>query len=97
MGVVPAGKCQGEFQWIHRRFEQFSKGSFDNGGDNLYVNAKGIIEMIHRFDVNNDGYVDIVLPNAHGYIERGLRGSTPRQRGKARTGPDTSFPTTVVG
>ena len=31
---------------------------FDNGGDNLYCNADGVIENIHRFDVNNDGYVD---------------------------------------
>ncbi len=57
--------------WVHRGFEAFSCGAFDNGGDNLYVNAKGIIEMIHRFDVNNDGHVDIIFPNAHGYLERG--------------------------
>ncbi len=57
--------------WITRGFEAFSKGNFDNGGDNLYVNANGIIETIHRFDVNNDGFVDILFPNAHGYIERG--------------------------
>ncbi len=60
-----------ELAWVHRGFEEFSKGSFDNGGDNLYVNARGTIETIHRFDVNNDGYVDIVFPNSHGYIERG--------------------------
>lgn len=60
-----------ELTWKHRGFDQFSKGRFDNGGDNLYVNSKGIIEMIHRFDVNNDGHVDLVFPNSHGYIERG--------------------------
>ena len=60
-----------ERAWVHRGFEQFARGSFDNGGDNLYVNAGGIIEMIHRFDVNDDGFVDLVLPNSHGYIERG--------------------------
>ena len=68
---APVENGNGVPQWIHRGFEQFSKGSFDNGGDNLYVNARGVIEMIHRFDVNHDGYVDLVLPNAHGYIERG--------------------------
>ena len=57
--------------WIHRGFEAFGKGSFDNGGANLYVNAQGIIEMVHRFDVNNDGHVDLVFPNSHGYVERG--------------------------
>ena len=56
---------------IHSGFKEFSLGEFDNGGDNLYVNSRGEIEIIHRFDVNGDGYVDLVLPNAHGYDERG--------------------------
>lgn len=57
--------------WVTEGFKSFSRGKFVNGGDNLYVNAKGIIENIHGFDVNGDGYVDIILPNNHGYIERG--------------------------
>ena len=57
--------------WVHRGFEAFAAGSFEDGGSNLYVNAHGIIETIHRTDVDNDGYVDIVLPNAQGYNERG--------------------------
>ena len=56
---------------IHGGIEGFSHGTFEDGGTNLYVNANGVIETIHRTDVNNDGYVDIVLPNSHGYIERG--------------------------
>ena len=55
----------------HRGFADFSRGRFDGGGGNLYANAKGVIETIHRTDLNNDGYVDLVLPNNHGYIERG--------------------------
>lgn len=58
-------------KWVHEGLEEFNKGRFDNGGDNLYVNADGVIETIHRFGVNNDGYVDLILPNSHGYIERG--------------------------
>ena len=57
--------------WVQRGFDDFAQGWFEDGGSNLYVNAHGIVEMIHRTDVNNDGYVDIVLPNSHGYIERG--------------------------
>jgi hypothetical protein len=57
--------------WINRGFEDFSRGRFDDGGGNLYVNAEGVIETIHRTDLNNNGCVDIVLPNSHGYIERG--------------------------
>ena len=57
--------------WIHRGLENFNKGRFDNGGDNLYVNARGLMETIHRTDANGDGYVDLVFPNSHGYLERG--------------------------
>ena len=56
---------------VHRGFKDFACGRFEDGGGNLYVNAKGVIETIHRTDVNNDGYVDIVIPNCQGYIERG--------------------------
>ena len=57
--------------WIHRGVEAFNQGRFDNGGDNLYVNAKGVMETIHRTDTNGNGCVDLVFTNAHGYIERG--------------------------
>ena len=57
--------------WDHRGFVEFSRGTFEDGGSELYVNADGVIETIHRTDLNNDGYVDIVIPNAQGYIERG--------------------------
>ena len=55
-------------KWIQKGFDDFSKGLFVNGGDNLYVNADGVIEMIHRFDLNNDGNVDIVISNTHGEV-----------------------------
>ena len=57
--------------WVMSGFKDFSQGSFEDGGCNLYVNANGDIETIHRFDVNNDGYVDLVLVNDHDYGERG--------------------------
>ena len=57
--------------WQHGGFVDFSRGRFETGGENLYVNAKGEIETIHRTGLLNNGRVDIVLPNSHGYIERG--------------------------
>lgn len=57
--------------WVHKGFEGFSQGQFENAGNNLYVNAKGIIEIINHFDVNRDGYVDIILANSHDKVERG--------------------------
>ena len=57
--------------WTHAGLEEFNQGRFDNGGDNLYVDATGAMQTIHRTDVNGDGHVDLVFPNSHGYIERG--------------------------
>ncbi len=56
--------------WTQSGFEDFSRGRFDDGGANLYVNANGVIETVYRTDLNNDGYPDLVLANTHGYIER---------------------------
>ena len=70
--------------WIHRGFKDFARGRFDCGGANLYVNAKGIIETIHRTDIDNDGYVDIVLANTHGNIERGPTWIYKPSKGKGK-------------
>ena len=56
---------------IHSGFGDFSKGWFEDGGSNLYVNANGVIETINRLDINNDGFIDLILGNSHDYIERG--------------------------
>jgi hypothetical protein len=55
----------------HAGFEAFAAGRFDDGGSNLYVNANGEIERIHRTDLTGDGIPDIVIPNTHGSLDRG--------------------------
>ncbi len=50
-------------------FDSLSKGSFENGGQNLYVSKKGVLQRIWRFDINNDGYVDLLIANSHDYTE----------------------------
>lgn len=55
----------------HGGFEDFRTGRFDDGGSNLYVNALGEIERIHRTDLDGDGFPDIVIANSHAYLERG--------------------------
>ena len=66
---------------VHGGFEAFSAGQFDDAGSNLYVNAHGEIERIHRTDLNGDGWPDVVVPNTHGNLERGIRrGISVRQR-----------------
>lgn len=54
----------------HRGLEQFKKGTFAGGGDNLFIDANGVMRRIFDNDLNGDGTFDIVLPNSHGYIER---------------------------
>ncbi len=51
--------------------DDFNAGRFDDGGSNLYVNAHGVMERIHRTDLDGDGWPDIVVPNTHGHLERG--------------------------
>lgn len=55
----------------HNTRKQFLKGIFGNGGVNLFVDASGTMRRIMDNDLNGDGLFDIVLPNSHGYIERG--------------------------
>lgn len=68
---VEAEEMKAPEVWVHRGFDGFSQGHFENAGNNLYVNAKGVIEIINHFDVNSDGYVDIILANSHDRVERG--------------------------
>ena len=54
--------------WIrHKTFEDFSRGIFPDGGRNIYVSADGSIQIIHRWDLNNDGYPDLVFTQDTNY------------------------------
>lgn len=57
-------------KWEKRGFEAFSKGEFANGGQNLYVSAAGVLQRIFQFDVNGDGYPDILFANSQSMGER---------------------------
>ena len=76
----------------HGGFEAFQGGRFDDGGSNLYVNARGAIERIHRTDLDGDGYVDVVIANSHGYTERGpTRIFTAARGSAAASGPGSPW------
>ncbi len=57
-------------KWTKKGFEEFSKGTMGNGGQNLYVSAKGNLQRIFNFDVNGDGYVDLPITNSHSMNEK---------------------------
>ena len=48
--------------WIrHSGFEDFAKGTFGDSGRNTYVSAAGHVQMIHRWDLNLDGFPDLLF------------------------------------
>ena len=51
--------------WRESTFEDFQDGSFSDSGVNTYVSSNGRIQTINRWDVNNDGYTDLLFSNAH--------------------------------
>lgn len=56
---------EGAVVWVEESFEDFIDGQFDSSGANLYVSAAGNLQMINRWDVNNDGYIDFFFGNTH--------------------------------
>jgi len=55
--------------WITRSFDAFRAGSFGNGGQNLYVSRAGVLQRIFHFDLNGDGFVDLVFCNSQNHSE----------------------------
>ena len=56
-------------KWSISGFDGLSRGSLGNAGQNLYVSQKGVLQRIWQFDVNKDGYVDLLIANSHDYNE----------------------------
>jgi hypothetical protein len=56
--------------WTQSGFADFSKGTFGDGGANTYVSASGKIQLVNRFDLNNDGNIDLVFSNSHPQAEK---------------------------
>lgn len=53
----------------HSRFDDFIQGTPGNSGANLYVSRSGHVQVINKWDLNQDGYVDVVISNDHDVIE----------------------------
>ncbi|MBQ4631411.1 MAG: VCBS repeat-containing protein [Clostridia bacterium] len=56
--------------WNKKGFEEFSKGTFGNGGQNLYVSAAGVLQRIHQYDITGNGYPDLIFSNSQSMGER---------------------------
>ncbi len=66
--------------WVEDTFEDFADGKLDASGQNLYVSRDGTVRTIHRFDLNQDGYLDLIFNSTHdnySFIPATLAAVTP--------------------
>lgn len=57
-------------QWIvHSGFKDFSAGTLADSGSNLFISKAGEIQMIHRWDFNNDGFLELFVGQDHDLVE----------------------------
>ena len=51
--------------WVDSSYEDFVLGEFDGSGHNLYASRDGKVRTIQRYDLNQDGYLDLIFNNTH--------------------------------
>jgi hypothetical protein len=56
--------------WMTHGFEDFSLGTCGNAGQNLYVSHAGVLQRIHQYDLNKDGYLDLIFCNSQNHGEK---------------------------
>lgn len=57
-------------EWVTEGFEGFSMGIMGNGGQNLYVSRRGVLQRIFHYDLNGDGYPDLLFASSQSMNER---------------------------
>lgn len=69
--------------WVDDTFEDFADGKLDASGQNIYISHNGEIRAIHRFDLNSDGYIDLLFNSTHNadaYVPATLATVAPGRR-----------------
>jgi len=61
--------ASGQSIFRHAGFEQLSKGELGNAGQNLWVSQRGELKLINWFDLDRDGYPELVINNDHSPYE----------------------------
>ncbi|MBM3291026.1 MAG: VCBS repeat-containing protein, partial [Candidatus Hydrogenedentes bacterium] len=79
--------------WVDDSFADFADGTFSGSGQNLYAAHDGSVRTIHRFDINHDGWIDLLLNCTHDLI--GILPSTAAWLNA--DGTATSVPLAVEG
>ncbi|MFN0168331.1 MAG: FG-GAP repeat domain-containing protein [Bryobacteraceae bacterium] len=53
----------------HASFDDFHGGTLGNSGANLYVSRSGEVQVVNHWDLNKDGYLDVLISNDHDVME----------------------------
>ena len=62
---IAAATSAEPIRFVDDRFVDFSEGTLDDGGHNLYVARNGSLRTINRFDLNSDGHLDVLFNCTH--------------------------------
>ena len=57
-------------EWITEGFEGFSRGVMGNGGQNIYVSRRGVLQRIFHYDLNGDGHPELLFASSQSMNER---------------------------
>ena len=55
--------------WTTAGFDAFRRGTFGNAGQNLYVSKAGVLQRIYQYDLDRNGYFDLVFANCQDHHE----------------------------
>ena len=66
--ALAAGAVRAE-TWVTEGFEAFRRGTFGNAGQNLYVSKAGVLQRIHQFDFDHNGWLDLPYANCQNHHE----------------------------
>lgn len=59
---IPAARIA---EWHHASFQEFSSGTLGNAGQNLYVSHDGRVQTIRRYDLDDNGHIDLLYNSTH--------------------------------
>jgi hypothetical protein len=55
--------------WVTEGFDAFRCGTFGNAGQNVYVSKAGVLQRIYQYDLDKNGYFDLVFANCQNHHE----------------------------
>ena len=69
MGTDPRNVGTDPKAWVTEGFDAFRRGTFGNAGQNLYVSKSGVLQRIYQYDLDKNGYFDLVFANCQDHHE----------------------------